>query len=327
MTVLTDRQLAPRTEQATAVIETYELSKTYRTGFFMNQQIESLKKCSLQIFAGETFGLLGLNGAGKTTLLKSLLGIVRPTHGRSQILGSSIDDPEVRQRIGYLPENAYFYDYLTGWEVLEFTADLFQIPHKIRKQRIPALLDMVGLAQSAATGKKMRQYSKGMQQRIGMAQALINDPDIVFLDEPMSGLDPLGRKQMRDIILALSDNRKTVFFNSHILTEVEQICTRVGILSRGELIACGTLDELLTYSTGSYTVQGRSGSMDILQRWISDLEVDGDRWRGQLRGEPQEFLATMRLMEAELIEIRQGKMSLEDFFMQQMSIRGINSST
>jgi ABC-2 type transport system ATP-binding protein len=233
----------------------------------------------------------------------------------------------VRQRIGYLPENAYFYDYLTGWEVLEFTADLFQIPHKIRKQRIPALLDMVGLAQSAAKGKKMRQYSKGMQQRIGMAQALINDPDIVFLDEPMSGLDPLGRKQMRDIILSLSDNRKTVFFNSHILTEVEQICTRVGILSRGELIACGTLDELLTYSTGSYTVQGRGGNMDILQRWISDLEVDGDRWRGQLRGEPQEFLATMRLMEAELIEIRQGKMSLEDFFMQQMSIRGINSST
>lgn len=327
MTVLTDRQIAPKTEQATAVIETYELSKTYRTGFLMNQQIESLKKCSLQIFPGETFGLLGLNGAGKTTLLKSLLGIVRPTHGRSQILGSSIDDPDVRQRIGYLPENAYFYDYLTGWEVLEFTADLFQIPHKIRKQRIPALLDMVGLAQSAAKGKKMRQYSKGMQQRIGMAQALINDPDIVFLDEPMSGLDPLGRKQMRDIILSLSDSNKTVFFNSHILTEVEQICSRIGILARGELIACGTLDEILADDGGSYSVRGSGGSTDILQRWIGDLTFDGDRWHGRLRGEPQEFLATLRLMGAELIEIKQARLSLEDYFMQQMAARGISTST
>jgi ABC-2 type transport system ATP-binding protein len=327
MTLLTDRPIASETGSATAVIETYELSKTYRTGFWMNQPVESLKKCSLQIFPGETFGLLGLNGAGKTTLLKSLLGIVRPTHGRSQLFGSSIDDPAVRQRVGYLPENAYFYDYLTGWEVLEFTADLFQLSYSVRKQRIPALLDMVGLAQSAAKKKKMRQYSKGMQQRIGMAQALINDPDIVFLDEPMSGLDPLGRKLMRDIIMSLGDNRKTVFFNSHVLGEVEQICTRVGILARGELIACGTLNELLTYSTSSYTVRGRGGSMDILQRWITDLVFDGDRWRGQLRGEPQEFLATLRLMEAELIEIRQGRMSLEDYFMQQMNVLGIHSST
>jgi ABC-2 type transport system ATP-binding protein len=327
MTVLTDDLLIVDTEQATTAVETYELSKTYQTGFFMNQKVESLKNCSLKIFQGETFGLLGLNGAGKTTLLKSLLGIVKPTHGRAQLFGQSIASPEIRQRIGYLPENAYFYEYLTGWEVLEFTADLFQVPYSIRRQRIPALLDMVGLAKTAAKKKKMRQYSKGMQQRIGMAQALINDPDIVFLDEPMSGLDPLGRKQMRDIILSLSNNRKTIFFNSHVLTEVEQICTRIGILARGELIVCGTLDEVLSSSDGSYRVSGCGGNSEILGRWLQDLTYDGDRWHGRLRGEPQEFLATMRLMDAELIEIKQARLSLEDFFMQQMAARGIHTST
>jgi ABC-2 type transport system ATP-binding protein len=328
MTLLTAELVPLETEQETSVvIETYELSKTYRTGFFMNQQVESLKKCSLQIFQGETFGLLGLNGAGKTTLLKSLLGIVRPTHGRAKLFGQSIGSPQVRQRIGYLPENAYFYEYLTGWEVLEFTADIFQIPHNVRRQRIPALLDMVGLAKTAAKKKKMRQYSKGMQQRIGMAQALINDPDIIFLDEPMSGLDPLGRKQMRDIILTLSDNRKTVFFNSHVLTEVEQICTRIGILAQGELVVCGTLEEVLAHSDGSYSITGRGGSTDILSRWVKDLAFDGDIWHGRLHSEPQEFLATLRLMEAELIELKQARLSLEDYFMQQMATRGISTST
>jgi ABC-2 type transport system ATP-binding protein len=309
------------------VIETHELGKTYRTGFLMNQRVESLKNCSLRIFQGETFGLLGLNGAGKTTLLKSLLGIVKPTQGHARLLGQEITSPKVRQQIGYLPENAYFYDYLTGWEVLEFTADLFQIPFRVRRQRIPALLDMVGLAKSAAQKKKMRQYSKGMQQRVGVAQALINDPEIVFLDEPMSGLDPLGRKQIRDIILTLSDNHKTVFFNSHVLTEVEQICSRIGILARGELIACGTLDEILADDGGSYSVCGCGGSQDVLGRWLKDLTWDGDRWRGRLRGEPQEFLATLRLMGAELMELKQARLSLEDYFMQQMAHRGIVTST
>jgi ABC-2 type transport system ATP-binding protein len=327
MTAFTELQVANQTTQSIAVIETHELSKTYRTGFFMNQRVESLKQCSLKIYEGETFGLLGLNGAGKTTLLKTLLGIVRPTHGHAQLCGSSIADPKVRQRIGYLPENAYFYEYLTGWEILEFTADIFQIPWAVRRQRIPALLDMVGLSRSAAQKKKMRQYSKGMQQRVGMAQALINDPDIVFLDEPMSGLDPLGRKQMRDIILSLGDSRKTVFFNSHVLSEVEQVCSRVGILARGELIACGTLNELLTYNEGGYLVQGCGGNADILQRWITDLVMEDGYWSGQLRGEPQEFLATLRLMSAQLIEIRQSRMSLEDYFMQQMASRGITTST
>jgi ABC-2 type transport system ATP-binding protein len=327
MTAITKSKVMEQSTKSIAVIETQELSKTYRTGFLMNQQVESLKRCSLKIFEGETFGLLGLNGAGKTTLLKTLLGIVRPTHGQAQLFGSSIANPAVRQRIGYLPENAYFYEYLTGWEILEFTADIFQIPWDVRRQRIPALLDMVGLARSAAQKKKMRQYSKGMQQRIGMAQALINDPDIVFLDEPMSGLDPLGRKQMRDIILSLSDNHKTIFFNSHVLSEVEQVCNRVGILARGELIACGTINELLTDIEGRYRVRGCGGNSDILQRWITDLVIENGEWSGQLRGEPQEFLATLRLMSAQLIEMKQARRSLEEYFMYQMTSRGITTST
>ncbi|HBE50462.1 MAG TPA: multidrug ABC transporter ATP-binding protein, partial [Cyanobacteria bacterium UBA11369] len=209
------------------VVQTYELGKTYRTGFWLNQKVESLKQCTLSVYRGETFGLLGPNGAGKTTLLKTLLGIVRPTAGRGMLLGEPLGDRKVKQRVGYLPENAYYYDFLTGWELLQFTAGLFQIPASVQRQRIPQLLDLVGLAQSAAKKKQLRQYSKGMVQRIGMAQALINDPDVVFLDEPMSGLDPMGRYQIREIILSLKAQGKTIFFNSHILSDVEKICDRI----------------------------------------------------------------------------------------------------
>src|SRR4028118_783776 len=176
----TDRQPA---------IQTSQLRKVYRTGFWLNQKITSLKGCSLSVYQGETFGLLGPTGAGKTTLLKTLLGIVRPTSGRAWLLDSPLGDTQVRQRIGYLPENAYYYDYLTGWEFLQFVAGLFEIPHDLQQQRIPLLIDLVGLSKLAARKKQLRQYSKGMLQRIGLAQALIKDPEVVFLDEPMAGLD------------------------------------------------------------------------------------------------------------------------------------------
>jgi ABC-2 type transport system ATP-binding protein len=308
-------------------IETYQLRKVYRTGFWLDRKVESLKECTLQVAQGETFGLLGLNGAGKTTLLKTLLGIVKPTSGKGLLLGKPLGNRSTKQRIGYLPENPYFYDFLTGWELLEYTAGLFEIPKSIQKQRIPALLDLVGLAQSAAKKKQLRQYSKGMVQRVGMAQALINDPELVFLDEPMSGLDPLGRKQMREIILSLGDAGKTVFFNSHVLTEVEQICNRVGILARGELICCGTLSELLTNNDQYYIVSGRGGNPEVLSRWIENITYYDDIWSGKMHGEPQEFLATLRLLNAELISLQQGRASLEEFFMEQMELRGIQSSS
>lgn len=308
------------------VVQTYELRKVYRTGFWLNQKIESLKSCTLTVYKGETFGLLGPNGAGKTTLLKTLLGIVRPTSGRALLLGKPLGDRTVKQRIGYLPENAYFYDYLTGWEFLEFAAGLFEIPPSVQRQRIPQLLDLVGLAQSAARKKQLRQYSKGMLQRVGMAQALINDPELVFLDEPMSGLDPMGRYQMREIILSLQQQGKTIFFNSHILAEVEKICDRVAILARGELICVGSLYELLGTSD-AYKVQGKGGNLDLLKRWIPDLTFEGNYWQGHLKGEPQEFLASLRLMAAQLISMHQARPSLEEFFIQQLRQRGIRTSS
>lgn len=328
MTVTTQRSesLTPVYEIESA-IETYQLGKVYRTGFWLNRRVESLKECTLRVYEGETFGLLGLNGAGKTTLLKTLLGIVKPTSGKGLLLGKPLGDRSIKQRIGYLPENPYFYDFLTGWELLEYTAGLFEIPRSVYKQRIPALLEMVGLAQSAAKKKQLRQYSKGMVQRVGMAQALINDPDLIFLDEPMSGLDPLGRKQMRDIIVSLGDRGKTVFFNSHVLAEVEQICTRVGILAQGELISCGSLAELLTNDDRYYLVSGRGGSRDILDRWVENLTFYDDNWSGKMRGEPQEFMATLRLIDAELISLKQGRATLEEYFMEQMDMRGIRASS
>jgi len=306
------------------VVQTSELSKVYRTGFWLNQKIESLKNCSLTVYQGETFGLLGPNGAGKTTLLKTLLGIVRPTSGRAWLLGSPIGNARVKQRIGYLPENAYFYDYLTGWEFLQFIAGLFEIPPDVQQQRIPLLLDLVGLSKSAAR-KQMRQYSKGMLQRVGLAQALINDPELVFLDEPMSGLDPMGRYQIREIILSLKAQGKTIFFNSHVLSDVEKICDRVAILINGELICSGSLNELLGI-TDAYQVKGKGGNIEILSRWVKELAFDGDSWYGQLQGEPQEFLASLGLMGGQLIAMNLTRTSLEEFFMRQLQHRGITSS-
>ncbi len=308
------------------VVQTYELRKVYRTGFWMNQKIESLKSCTLTVYQGETFGLLGPNGAGKTTLLKTLLGIVRPSGGRGLLLGRPLGDLEVKQQVGYLPENPYFYDSLTGWEFLKFVAGLFQIPASVQRQRIPQLLELVGLAQSAARKKKLRQYSKGMLQRIGMASALINDPEVVFLDEPMSGLDPMGRYQMREIILALKAKRKTIFFNSHILSDVEQICDRVAILARGELICTGSLDELLGTSE-TYYVKGFGGNRDLLKQRVPDLQFEGECWYGSLQGNPQDFLASLYLMGAQLMALTPTRQSLEEFFMEQLRQRGITSSS
>lgn len=300
------------------VVQTFQLRKVYRTGFWLTQKIASLKNCSLSVYQGETFGLLGPNGAGKTTLLKLLLGIVRPSSGKGLLLGQPLGDRAIKQRIGYLPEAPYFYDYLTGWEFLQMIAGLFQIPDSVQRQRIPQLLELVGLSQSAARQKQLRQYSKGMLQRVGMAQALINDPELVFLDEPMSGLDPIGRYQMREIILSLQAQGKTIFFNSHILSEVEQICDRIAILSQGELICSGSLDQLLG-TNDTYYIKGQGG-LDIIQKWIPKLKFEQDgSWSGQLQGDPYDFLALLRPTNAKIIAMNLARPSLEEFFLQQLS--------
>jgi ABC-2 type transport system ATP-binding protein len=313
------------TSEQVRTLEAWNLGKIYRTGFWMNQKVESLKNCSLTVYQGETFGLLGPNGAGKTTLFKSLLGIVRPTSGRANLLGKPIGDRAVKQRIGYLPENAYYYDYLTGWEFLEFVAGIFNLPSDIRRKRIPTLLDTVGLAQATAKKKQLRQYSKGMLQRIGMAQAIINDPELIFLDEPMSGLDPLGRYQVKEIILSLKSQGKTIFFNSHILSDVEQICDRIAILARGELLTTGSLDEILGRGD-VYQVVIQGGDAEKLKDWIKDLNLQDGYWHGQLIGDPQAFLPRLENLDAQLISLHRSRVSLEEYFIRQLRDRGITFS-
>ncbi|YAF96286.1 MAG: ABC transporter ATP-binding protein [Nodularia sp. CChRGM 3473] len=300
------------------VVLTSDLRKVYRTGFWLNQKVVSLKSCSVTVHKGETFGLLGPNGAGKTTLLKLLLGIIRPTSGKGLLLGKPLGDRHTKQLIGYLPENAYLYDYLTGWEFLQLAAGLFQIPPSVQRQRIPQLLELVGLSLADARKKLMRRYSKGMLQRVGMAQALINDPELIFLDEPMSGLDPVGRYQMREIILSLKAAGKTIFFNSHILSEVEQICDRIAILSQGELICSGSLHELLGTDT-TYYVKGQGGDWEILKKWIPNLVFEHDgSWQGTLPEDYYDFLGSLRLMGGQIISMNLSRYSLEDFFIQQL---------
>lgn len=294
-------------------IEVENLTKTYRTGFWMNQQVNSLKSCSMQVQTGETFGLLGANGAGKTTLLKLLLGIVQPTAGGAKLLGHELGDRTSRQKIGYLPENAYYYDYLTGWELLDFIGSMFGMESRVKSDRIAELLDLVGLAQSTARKKQIRSYSKGMVQRVGLAQALINDPELIFLDEPMSGLDPVGRYQIREIILSLKQQGKTVFFNSHILADVELICDRIGILHKGELIAIGTLNELLG-TDPSFQVSGHGGTLEQLQHWIEPLEFQNNTWHGTLTGETQAFLQFLAEINATLVSMNLSRQTLEEFF-------------
>ncbi len=302
------------------IIATHDLRKVYRTGFWLKAAPPSLKQCSLEIYKGETFGLLGPNGAGKTTLLKLLLGIIRPTAGSATLLGQPAGDRSVKARIGYLPENPYFYDYLTGREFLSYTAGLFGITGKAQKQRINELLDLVQLDRQSANKKQMRRYSKGMLQRVGMAQALINDPEIVFLDEPMSGLDPTGRFQVREIILSLKEQGKTLFFNSHVLSDVEMICDRIAILDQGELVCMGSIHKLLGNPT-YYRVKGNGGSLDILDQWLSNITFEGGYWQGVLYENPFEFMATARLMNAHIAKLEVAKPTLEEFFMDQIRLR------
>ncbi|MBH8552401.1 ABC transporter ATP-binding protein [Nostocaceae cyanobacterium CENA357] len=316
----------PHTIDTPPVVLTSELRKVYHTGFWLNQKVVSLKSCSLTVYKGETFGLLGPNGAGKTTLLKLLLGIIRPTSGRGLLFGKPLDDRHIKQHIGYLSENPYLYDYLTGWEFLQLAAGLFQIPQSLQRQRIPQLLELVGLSLADARKKQMRRYSKGMLQRVGMAQALINDPDLIFLDEPMSGLDPLGRYQMRKIILSLKAAGKTIFFNSHVLSEVEQICDRVAILSQGVLICVGSLDELLGRGD-TYQVKGQGGDWEILKKWIPSLMFEPDgTWQGTLQEDCYDFLASLRLMGGHIISMNLSHHSLEEFFIQKIQQQN-NSAT
>ena len=222
------------------------LTKEYRVGFG-RRTVMALDHLDLEVEEGEVFGFLGHNGAGKTTTIKLLMGLVYPTAGEAWILGRSICDVEVKQYIGFLPESPFFYEYLTAEEFLVFYGQLFGIEGLKLAKRIDELLELVSMTD--ARHRPLGKFSKGMLQRIGIAQALINDPILVVLDEPMSGLDPIGRRDVRDIILRLKHEGKTIFFSSHILPDVEMVCDRIGILVKGRLKAVGTVPELVGSSS------------------------------------------------------------------------------
>src|SRR5262245_32121332 len=224
------------------VIRTEGLTKHYTSGFWRPRPYAALQDLTLTVGQGEVFGFLGPNGAGKTTTLKLLMQLIFPTSGRAEILGRPVGDVSVRRRIGYLPENPYFYDNLTAEELLVYFARLFGDGAAEGRQRASRLLDVVGIG--AERRFQLRKFSKGMVQRVGIAQALVNDPEVVFLDEPMSGLDPLGRREVRELILKLRDEGRTVFFSSHVLSDAEALCSRVAILAKGRLVASGSVSEL-----------------------------------------------------------------------------------
>jgi len=230
--------------EAPPAVDIRGLSKSYRIGHFRPQRRQALRNLSLQVPRGVVFGCLGPNGSGKSTTLKLLLGLLFPDSGSATILGQPIGARAARQSLGYLPENPYFYDYLTPNEYLDYAGRLFGLPPGARKDRARELLDLVGLAQAADV--HMRRFSKGMLQRLGVAQALVNRPELVFLDEPMSGLDPLGRRSVREIILRLKAEGSTVFFSTHILSDAETLCDEVAVLRGGSVVAKGRLDQILS---------------------------------------------------------------------------------
>jgi ABC-2 type transport system ATP-binding protein len=225
------------------VIETRSLTKIYRD-FWGRQKVRALNALDLEIRKGEIFGLLGPNGSGKSTTIKLLLGLLFPTSGQALVFGNDATEVSKNERIGYLPEESYLYKFLNAEETLDFYGRLFDMPAAVRKQRTNELIEMVGL--NHARRRQLREYSKGMTRRIGLAQALINDPEVIFLDEPTSGLDPLGTREMKDLILRLRSEGKTILMSSHLLDDVQDVCDRIAILHQGELKELGRVDDLLT---------------------------------------------------------------------------------
>jgi ABC-2 type transport system ATP-binding protein len=249
------------------IIEISNLTKDY-VGFWRKRNVRALDGLSLTVEPHQIFGFLGANGAGKTTTLKLLMRLIFPTSGSARILGSDISDVSMHARIGYLPENPYFYDYLTAREFLTYSGELFGLDKSVRSARAEQLLTRVNLDRKS-WDRQLRKFSKGMLQRVGLAQALVNDPEVVFLDEPMSGLDPVGRREVRDLIAALRGEGKTVFMCSHILSDIEVLCDSVAILKGGRVARSGSLDELRAQETSAIEILAIGPDADTLQQMLT----------------------------------------------------------
>src|SRR5262245_21604377 len=304
-------------------IDTEERTKADKVGFWRPRPYRALDLLTLRVNPGEVFGFLGPNGAGKTTTLKLLLQLVFPTAGRADILGRPVGDLEVRRRIGFLPENPYFYDNLTAEELLQYFGSLFGYSPAERRARASRLLDRVGLG--AERRLQLRKYSKGMVQRVGIAQALINDPEVLFLDEPMSGLDPLGRRDIRALILELRDRGTTVFFSSHILSDAEVLCSRVAIVSGGRLATVGRLTDMAGYELRGWEVVVTDLAPEVVTRLagrgIKATAGSDGRYTLELpkTARPETVVGDLAASGAALVSVSPVHTTLEEIFVQQVA--------
>jgi ABC-2 type transport system ATP-binding protein len=307
-------------------IEIEDLTKDYAVGFWRRRPYRALDRLTLHVEPGEVFGFLGPNGAGKTTTLKLLMQLIYPTGGRAAILGRPVGDVAVRHRIGYLPENPSFYDYLTAEELLMYFAGLFGYSPADRRRRVGELLDRLGIGRERRF--QLRKFSKGMLQRVGIAQALLNDPDVVFLDEPMSGLDPLGRRDVRALILTLRDQGKTVFFSSHILSDAEALCSRVAIVAGGRLAAHGKLADLAEFEVRGWELVVANLSPQVLERvrpiTTRVTEIGPGRYALELSlsKPPDQILSELVAAGASVVSLNPLRGTLEDFFVQRVREMG-----
>ena len=295
-------------------IEIENLSKEYPYGFLHLKKKKSLEDLTMRVEDGEVFGFLGPNGAGKSTTIKLLMRLIFPTAGAARILGKSIDDVSMHGSIGYLPEQPYFYDYLTAYEVLDYFARFHGLTANDRSARVAAMLGKVGL--DTAKKIQLRKYSKGMLQRVGLAQAILHDPQVVVLDEPMSGLDPLGRREVRDIILELKRGGRTVLFSTHVLSDAEMLCDRVGVIVGGKLRGIGAPGELVDMKTQGmeilFELSGSMGNMGLLAK----ATRTGERYRVQLpETELYAALDALKSAGARILSVAQIKPTLEEYFM------------
>ena len=309
----------------TNVIEIENLTKDYLVGFWKKKKVCALDDLSLSVEGGQVFGFLGGNGAGKTTTIKLLMRLIFPTKGTASILGKGISDVKMRSKIGYCPESPYFYDYLTAFELMSYFGELFGLSSKERKKKTEKLLTKVGL-DTNDWNRQLRKFSKGMLQRVGIAQSLINDPEIVFFDEPMSGLDPIGRREIRELIAELNEKGTTVFMSSHILSDIEALCDKVAILKKGKLIATGNLNELLTQS-------GETRQFEISLKGVSALDMESELANiagVSISAKPNganvyilseedinKVLQSAHKLSGSLVSIQPVKQSLEDFFVKE----------
>ncbi|MBI3356796.1 MAG: ABC transporter ATP-binding protein [Nitrospirae bacterium] len=299
------------------IVKTEQLSKVFRVGFW-GRRVTAVDGLSLDVRRGEVFGFLGPNGAGKTTTIKMLMGLIYPTGGQALLFSRPVCDPVAKAKVGFLPESPYFYDYLTSREFLRFYGHLFGLWGATLEKRVDELLEVVGMVH--ARDLQLRKFSKGMLQRVGIAQALINDPELVVLDEPMSGLDPIGRKEVRDLILRLKESGKTVMFSSHILHDAELLCDRVAMILKGKLVASGQVAELIdqgtTHSVEMVIDHLSPDGLEHLRPLAEKIVAQGNRLLVVLKHprDVESALNIVRAAKATLISLTPHKSSLEDLF-------------